>query len=264
MAESGRGALVTGAGHRIGRGIALALAADGWRTVVHYNASAAEAAAVVAEIEAAGGRAAAVGADLADPAAAEGLVAAAANTVGPLGCLVNNASLFAYDSVDTFTADGWDSHMAVNLRAPALLARRFAAGLPDGTDGVVVNLIDQKVVNLNADFFSYTVSKLALEGLTRLLAVALAPHVRVCGIAPGLTLPSADQPAVQFARVHDETPLGRGSTVADIVTAVRYVLSAASLTGQTIVVDGGQHLQPRARDVMFQPIDGGAEPAPGG
>ncbi len=256
MPEANRGAIVTGGAKRIGRGIADALAADGWRTVVHYNTSRAAADAAVAEIQAAGGDAVALGADLGDAAAAAGLIAAAEAAVGPLGCVVNNASIFEFDTADTFTVDGWDKHLAVNLRAPALLARRFAAGLPPGAGGVVVNLIDQKVENLNPDFFSYTASKLALHGLTRLLAVALAPAVRVCGIAPGLTLPSGDQAEARFAEVHDRTPLGRGSTVADIVTAVRYVLSAASLTGQTIVVDGGEHLRPRPRDVMFEPIEG--------
>ena len=251
----GVGAIVTGAGQRIGRGIARGLAADGWATVVHYNASRAAADMVVAEIVAAGGRAVALGADLADPDAAAGLIDAAVAAVGPLGCVVNNASLFEYDLLDTFSAASWDRHMAVNLRAPALLARRFAAVLPAGANGVVVNLLDQKVANLNPDFFSYTASKLALQGLTRLLAVACAPAVRVCAIAPGLTLPSGDQPAAQFDRVHAQTPLGRGSTIADIVTAVRYVLAAASMTGQTIMVDGGQHLQPRPRDVMFEPTD---------
>ncbi len=253
MPEPNRGAIVTGAGQRIGRGIAKALAADGWHTVVHYNTSRDAAAAVVAEIAAAGGDAVALGADLGDAAQAEALVETALDAVGPLGCLVNNASLFEYDSVATFSADTWDRHLAVNLRAPALLARGFAASLAAEAQGVVVNLVDHKVVNLNADFFSYTASKLGLEGLTRLLAVALAPDVRVCGIAPGLTLPARAAPPDHFERVHDRTPLGRGSTVDDIVTAVRYVLSAPSLTGQTIVVDGGEHLLRRPRDVMFEP-----------
>ena len=249
------GALVTGAGQRMGRGIALGLAAAGWRVAVHYNSSDRAAAATVAEIEAAGGTAAAVGCDLADAAATGRLVEQAGDAVGRLTCLVNNASAFAYDDARTVKAATWDHHMAVNLRAPVLLTRDFAnALLVDGegtAKGVVVNILDQKVHNENPDFLSYTASKMGLDGLTRVLALALAPNVRVCGVAPGLTLASGEQTPEQFAAAHGKALLGVGSTVEDIVRSVLFMVNAPSVTGQTLVVDGGQHLQKRAHDVMF-------------
>lgn len=255
-----RGALVTGAAQRIGRAIALGLAQDGWHVIVHYHRSADAAAETVAAIEAQGGTATAIAADLADPAAAAGLITAAAQATGGLGCLVNNASLFAADDIATVDAAGFDAMMAVNLRAPVLLSRAFAENLPAGADGaagvagaegVIINLLDQKLVNPNPDFLSYTLSKYGLSGLTTTLAMALGPRIRVCGVAPGLTLPSGDQPPDQFAAVHGRTPLGRGATAADIAGAVRYLVSAQAVTGEVVLVDGGQHLVGSARDVMF-------------
>lgn len=244
-------ALVTGAGRRIGRAVALALAADGWRVVVHYNASAGEAEEVVAEIANAGGTAAAIQADLGDAAETDTLVERAARMLGPVTLLVNNASRFAKDSIDDVTASGWDANMAVNLRAPALLARDMAARLPEGMRGLVVNLVDQKVWNMNPDFLSYTIAKFGLEGLTRALAMALAPRVRVCGVAPGLTLRSGKQTQAGFERAHGRMLVGRGSNPEDIVAAVRYLVAAPAVTGHTILVDGGQHLQASERDIMF-------------
>jgi len=248
---SARGAVVTGGAQRIGRAIALALARDGWHVVVHYHRSEAAARQTVAAIEARGEQAVAIAADLSDPAAAAGLLAAAADVTGGVGCLVNNASVFAADDIATVDAAGFDTAMAVNLRAPVLLSRAFAAQLPDGAEGVIVNLLDQKLVNPNPDFLSYTLSKYGLGGLTTTLAMALGPRIRVCGVAPGLTLPSAGQTQDQFAAVHGRTPLGRGATVADIAGAVRYLVAADAVTGEVVLVDGGQHLAGSARDVMF-------------
>ena len=246
-----RGALVTGAAHRIGRAIAVGLAEDGWHPVVHYHRSGEAAAETVAAIEARGGQASAIAADLADPAAPSRLVAVAAEATGGLGCLVNNASMFAADDIATVDAAGFDAMMAVNLRAPVLLSRAFAEALAGSADGVIINLLDQKLVNPNTDFLSYTLSKYGLGGLTTTLAMALGPRIRVCGVAPGLTLPSADQAPDQFAAVHGRTPLGRGATVDDIAGAVRYLVAAVAVTGEVVLVDGGQHLVGSARDVMF-------------
>jgi NAD(P)-dependent dehydrogenase (short-subunit alcohol dehydrogenase family) len=242
---------VTGAAQRIGRAIALGLAEDGWHVIVHYHRSADAAAQTVAAIEAQGGTATAIAADLSDPAAAAGLLEAAAQAAGGLTCLVNNASLFAADDIATVDAAGFDAMMAVNLRAPVLLSRAFAENLPAEAEGVIINLLDQKLVNPNPDFLSYTLSKYGLSGLTTTLAMALGPRIRVCGVAPGLTLPSGDQPPEQFAAVHGRTPLGRGATAADIAGAVRYLVSAKAVTGEVVLVDGGQHLVASARDVMF-------------
>ena len=242
---------MTGAARRIGRGIALALAADGWAVAVHHHTAGAEAEALVAEIRAAGGEAVALGADLGEVAEAEALIERAAGALGELGLLVNNASRFSLDRLESFTAETWDAHMAVNARAPALLARDFARHLGARGEGLIINLLDQKLWNQNPDFLSYTLSKVALRGLTEVLALALYPRLRVCAIAPGLTLPSDVQSQAQFNRIHGATPLGRGSTVAAIAEAVRFLIASPGLTGETLMVDGGQHLSQSPRDVMF-------------
>ncbi len=244
-------ALVTGAAQRIGRSIALGLAADGWHVVVHYNRSSADADTAVAEIIRTGGKATALPADLGDPQACRGLVREASAQTGGLTCLVNNASLFVEDRIDDVSAAGFDDILAVNLRAPVLLSQAFAVQLPEGEDGVIVNILDQKLANTNPDFLSYSLSKYGLAGLTDMLAMALGPAIRVCGVAPGLSLPSGDQTDSQFASVHQRTPLDRGSTPQDVSDAVRYLVGARAVTGETILVDGGQHLVRSERDVMF-------------
>lgn len=251
-----RAALVTGAAQRIGRSIAQGLAADGWHVVVHYNRSSAAADETVSEIVRAGGQATALPADLGDPQACRDLVRDASALTGGLTCLVNNASLFVEDRIDDVSAAGFDDILAVNLRAPVLLSQAFAAQLPEGQDGVIVNILDQKLANTNPDFLSYSLSKYGLAGLTDMLAMALGPAIRVCGVAPGLSLPSGDQSESQFASVHQRTPLDRGSTPQDVSDAVRYLVGARAVTGETILVDGGQHLVRSERDVMF------LEPAP--
>jgi NAD(P)-dependent dehydrogenase (short-subunit alcohol dehydrogenase family) len=247
------GALVTGAGVRLGRSIAETLASDGWFVAVHHNRSADGAAEVVDGITAAGGRAVAIAADLSDAAATERLIATADEATGGLAVLVNNASLFQHDDLESLSAGAWDRHMAINLRAPALLARDFARRLPPDACGCIVNLLDQKLWNQNPDFLSYTISKVGLRGLTEILAQALAPRIRVCGIAPGLLLPSGKMSAARFRELHDRNPLGRGATLGEVVDAVRFAIATPGYTGQTIIVDGGESLVRRPKDVQFDP-----------
>ena len=247
-----RAALVTGAGKRIGAAIAAALGAAGWFVHVHYRASAAEAEAVAAGIVAAGGMAATVACDLEtlDARHAALLVEACARR----GALINNASVFESDKATTATDEGWTRHLQTNLTAPVLLGRAFAAAaqaLPEGESGCIVNLLDNKVFATNPDYFSYTISKQALEGATRTLALALAPKVRVCGVAPGIALISGKQTEADFARTHRNNPLKRGCTPDDVARAVRFILDTPSITGHTIVIDGGQYLARMPRDVAF-------------
>jgi NAD(P)-dependent dehydrogenase (short-subunit alcohol dehydrogenase family) len=250
-ANIGRAALVTGAGKRLGRAIALGLAAQGWDIAVHFHRSRAEAETVAGEVCALGVRAAVVGCDLGEAGPTEDLVAECGRRLGPLSVLVNSAAVFEHDDLPSLEPRSWEKHLNVNLRAPLLLAKHFAAQLPQGATGCVVNMLDQKVFNLNPDFLSYTVAKIGLEGATRVLAMALAPRVRVCGIAPGITLVSGEQTQEGFRRAHKAAPLGHSSDTDDVVQAVNYVVSAKSLTGTTIVVDGGQHLWALKRDVQF-------------
>lgn len=249
--RNGSIALVTGAGRRIGREIALALASDGWDVAVHYATSRDDALQTVAEIEHLGRRAVAVNRDLAVEAGVKSLLAECAQELGPVTCVVNNASLFERDDAASFGAEHLVRAMRVNVAAPVLLAQALHGELPPDARGVVVNLLDQKLANPNPDFLSYTLSKAALQEATRLLAMALAPKVRVVGVAPGLTLRSGDQSEAGFERAHTRTPLGRSSTPADIAHAVVYLAKAGAVTGTTLLVDGGQHLAASERDVMF-------------
>jgi NAD(P)-dependent dehydrogenase (short-subunit alcohol dehydrogenase family) len=235
-------ALVTGGARRIGRALALALAGDGFAVAIHHHSSGAEAAALVAEIERAGGRAMALAADLADETAVKNLLPQARAALGPVGVLVNNASIFGNDSVTTATRESWDLHLAVNLRAPFVLTQQLAALLPPEAGGVVVNLLDERVWNLTPYFLSYTLSKSALWTLTQTMALALAPRIRVNGIGPGPTLPSPRQSPEQFKRQCRMMPLGRGTSPLEIAAALRFILAAPAMTGQMIALDGGQHL----------------------
>lgn len=244
-------ALVTGGARRIGRTIALALAQRGWDVVVHYARSADDARATVADIQALGQRAIALSCDLNDETAVKSLLRRASVQLGPISCVVNNASLFDYDSAADFSTAALDAHMHVNLVAPVLLAQALHEATPERGQAVVVNLLDQKLFNLNPDFLSYTLSKAALHSATIMLAQALAPKVRVVGVAPGITLVSGEQSEAEFARAHQVTPLGRSSTPDDIAATVCFVAEAPAITGTTLVVDGGQHLIPLQRDVMF-------------
>ena len=245
------GALVTGSAVRVGRALAMALAADGYFVFVHHNRSTAEARQTVADIAAAGGKAKAVRADLSSARQAEALVGKCRARGVQLTCLVNCASLFKLDRAPTAKADDFDRHMAINLRAPLLLSQALARQLPDGQTGVIVNLLDQKLYNLNPDFLTYTLSKVGLQGLTKLLAQAFAPRLRVAGIAPGLTLRSGSQTDARFAEQHADNPLRVGVTLDDLVRALRFILQTPSFTGDTLIVDSGEHLSGRPRDVAF-------------
>jgi NAD(P)-dependent dehydrogenase (short-subunit alcohol dehydrogenase family) len=246
-----KAALVTGAGLRIGRAFALALAADGYFVFVHYNRSADEARGTVAAIVQAGGKAKTVKADLASSRQAEALVGKCAVQGTTLTCLVNNASLFELDRAPSATAEQFDLNMAINLRAPLLISQAFARQLPAGETGVIVNLLDQKLFNLNPDFLTYTLSKIGLQGLTTLLAQSFAPRIRVAGIAPGLTLRSGKQTDAVFARDHAANPLGVGVTTDDLIRALRFILQTPTFTGDTLIVASGEHLTGRPRDIAF-------------
>jgi NAD(P)-dependent dehydrogenase (short-subunit alcohol dehydrogenase family) len=234
--------LVTGAARRIGRAIALNLAKSGWSVAVHCNRSAKEAEALVDEISNFGGKAAVVKADLAIEEATAGLIYKANEAIGPISCLVNNASVFEKDTPKTSTRESWETHMQVNLRAPFQLTQKFLLQLPRGVEGNIINLIDQRVWNLTPFFTSYTVSKVALWGLTQNLALALAPSVRVNAIGPGPTLPSVHQTEEQFRRKWSEQPLSRPVMPEEICSAIQFILDVSSMTGQMIVLDGGEHL----------------------
>jgi len=237
-----RTALVTGAAKRIGRAIALDLAAAGYAVAVHYHRSRGDAESAVAEIAKAGGKAVALQADLMDEGAAAKLVSQAADALGPVGVLVNNASSFEVDDAHSVTRETWDTNMETNLRAPFLLMQCFAGALPQGADGCVINLTDQRVWNLTPYFVSYTVSKVGLWTLTQTMALALAPRIRVNAIGPGPVLPSPRQSQEQFERQCRAMPLKRGVSIGEICRAARFILEAPSMTGQMIVLDGGQNL----------------------
>jgi len=246
-----RTALVTGAGRRLGREIALALAGGGWQVAIHYRASAAEAQQTAADC----GRAApglafdTFQADLGDEAAVRELLPRVVARFGAVDAVVNNASLFEYDRAEDFSYESLLRHLRTNTGAPVLLAQALHEHLGSrGGSGAVVNLLDQKLWNQNPDFLSYTLSKAALEAATTILALALAPAVRVVGVAPGLTLTSRMLSQERFEALHRLAPLGRASNPEDIAAAVRFALESPAITGTTIVVDGGQHLMKFSRD----------------
>jgi NAD(P)-dependent dehydrogenase (short-subunit alcohol dehydrogenase family) len=240
-------ALVTGGAKRLGRAIALELARAGWSIALHYRRSEEAALQTAEEIRALGVQCVTLHADLEQPSQVNALFDAAL-AVGPVRCVVNNASLFEFDSGQTFEPALFQRHMASNLMAPILLAKRLHAHVPEGEQGVVVNLLDQKLRNLNPDFLSYTLSKAGLDTATTMLAMELAPTVRVVGVAPGLTLISHLQAQAQFEQTHRMSPLGKSSEPQDIASAVVFVVQNRAITGSSILVDGGQHLVPMARD----------------
>ena len=209
---------------------------------VHYHRSGDAAREVCEEIQRLGGHAVAMRADLSKEREVDALADRATEAVGPVTCLINNASIFEKDTPETATSESWNAHMQVNLRAPFMLIQRFVAQLPQDIPGNVINIIDQRVWNLTGTFTSYTVSKSALWTLTRTLALALAPRVRVNAVGPGPTLPSPRQTDEHFRRQWQETPLSRRVELGEICEAVRFILDAPSMTGQMVALDSGQHL----------------------
>ncbi len=243
-------ALVTGGARRIGRHIVERLAREGYAVAIHCNRSTKEGEEVAARIRSEGGQAVVVRADLADHAAVEGIMDAAAAALGPLTLLVNNASIFEADELTSLSHDGWERHFSINLRAPAFLARDFACQLPDGAEGCIVNIVDQRVWKPTPQFFSYTLTKAALFAATRTMAQALAPRIRVNAVGPGPTLANERQAEEDFDRQSRAVPLGHGGTLDEIAEAVLYLAQARSVTGQMIAVDGGQHLAWETPDVV--------------
>lgn len=242
MADPPRAALVTGAARRLGRAMALALAEDGWDVAIHYGGSKAAAGDVAAAIEAMGRRCALLHGDLARESETASLVPAAAAALGPLGLLVNNAAIFELDRLDSMTRESWDRHIEVNLRAPLVLAQAFVAQLPPDAEGVIVNLLDQRVRNLTPNFLSYSVSKVGLWAATQILAKQLAPRIRVNAIGPG----PADKPAevsdADWRALLDSVPLRRGTSPEEVAAALRFILAMRSMTGQLVTLDGGMQL----------------------
>jgi NAD(P)-dependent dehydrogenase (short-subunit alcohol dehydrogenase family) len=249
--------LVTGAAKRIGRGLALGFAARGWDVAVHFGGSREEAQEVVQSIRALGRKAVALYADLGVEDDVAKLVPACIEALGGLHCVVNNASRFVEDTAIDFSYPRLLEMMAINVGAPLTLARALYEATPDEAAddetlrGCVINVLDQKLYNMNPDYLSYTLTKAALENATVALAQALAPKLRVVGLAPGLTLPSADMTLAEFEVAHRVTPLGRASRLEDVAAAACYLADAPGVTGTTLVVDGGQHLVPSPRDIMF-------------
>lgn len=252
-----KAALVTGAAVRLGRDIALAMAADGWDIAIHYRQSKEPAEALAETIRGMGRQAFCVGADLDSPDQVQSAFKQTVAELPHLSCVVNNASHFEFDRPETADIDQLQKHFGANLVAPVLLTRLLYQHLKPkhaaGQDpiGAVIHLLDQKLVNPNPDFYSYTLSKAALLEATRLSAMAMAPVLRVVGIGPGITLPSADQTDAEFAKTHTMTPLGASSRPQEIAQAVVWIAKARAVTGTMLLVDGGQHLSPQPRDVMM-------------
>lgn len=252
-------ALITGAAKRLGRAMALDLAAQGHDVAIHYNGSPEAAEATAAEARAHGVRAVAVQADLLDEDAIQGLMPRVVDALGPVEVLINNASVFDYDNLQTATRASWDAHMMSNLRAPFVLTQALAAQLPDPeldaggepvARGLVINMVDQRVRKLTPEFMTYTIAKMGLWAFTQTAAQALGPRCRVNAIGPGPTMQGARQSAKHFAAQRAATVLERGAGPQEIVEALRYFMASKTITGQLICVDGGQHLAWQTPDVL--------------
>ena len=236
-------ALVTGGAQRLGQAIVLQLARSGFDVAIHFNSSQQEAEQTEAEVRALGRRAVILQANLEQEVETQRLVLRASEHLGPVGVLVNNASRFDRDEWHDVSRSSWDAHMEANLRTPFVLIQSFARALPPGAEGVIINMIDQRVWALTPHFVSYTLSKAGLWALTQTMALALAPRIRVNAIGPGPALPSPRQTTAQFADQAGSVPLGHGTSPAEIARAVEAILGLPAMTGQMIALDGGQHLQ---------------------
>ncbi len=246
-----KAALVTGAAARIGRAVALDLAANGIAVVVHHRNSTQEAKELVKKIQSNGGCAALVSSDLADMDSTQELMSCAAAAIGePIDVLINNASVFEQDTALTMTPGSWDLHQAVNLRAPAFLSQKLFEQLPGGRRGCIINMVDQRVLKLNPQYFSYTAAKAGLWTVTRTLAQTMAPSVRVNAIGPGPTLENQFQSQADFTREATSILLGGGPEISEITSAIKFLLETPSVTGQMLTLDGGQHLAWRTKDII--------------
>lgn len=246
-----KGVLITGSAKRIGAAVATRLATSGWYVVIHFSRSKSEANDLLRSITGGGGSASLVEADLSDHEARSRCMTEAFALCPGLVALVNNASLFEYDTFGTLTEEALTRAMVVNAIAPVHLAQSFVAALPGEADGCIVNVLDNKIYGLNPDYFSYTMSKYALFGATHMMARALAPRVRVCGIAPGITLVSGKQSEANFEAGQKMNPLRRGCTPEQVARAAEFILTSPSLNDQVITIDGGESLAPHDRDVAF-------------
>ena len=236
------GAIVTGGSKRIGKSIVKKLSFLGWKVIIHYNSNKNDALSLQKEIQKNGGAASIIKANLNSSKATEELISKSEKKFGKLTLLVNNASIFENDSVHSLTIDTWDIHNNVNTKAPLLLSQSFAKLLPKKEPGVIINIIDQRVFSPRPDFISYSASKNSLFWLTKVLAQALSPKIRVCAIGPGPTLKGARQTDNDFKNQSQSVPLGNGSSPEDISQAIEFILNASSFTGQMITLDGGEHL----------------------
>ena len=253
----GRTVLVTGGARRIGREICLRLAKEGFSIAVHYQTSESEARSLVEEIESIGQKAISIQSDLSVPGSAQVLISRCLDSIGPISGLVNNASLFLHDDIETVDEASWDSHMAVNARAQTMLIRIFSEQFfqirnSKPAQVSVVNVLDQKVASPNPDHLSYTASRFAMLGMTEALARALAPRIRVNAVAPGHTLPSPEQSESGFRKAQSQSPLGYGPDASDIADSVSFLMNARAITGQILFVDSGERFLGRQRDVLFE------------